>query len=70
MQTKLLPLKEVASRLNVSVNTVRNWVNGYYQNGRGPRTYGAPKEFIKPLKIGNGWQFKESEFNRWLESRA
>lgn len=63
MQTKLLPLKEVAVRLNVSENTIRNWVRGYYQNSHGPRAYAATK-FIKPMCVGGKMQFKESEFNR------
>ncbi len=69
MQTKLLTIKEVAARLNVSVGTIRNWINGYYQNSRGPRTYEGTK-FIEPVVVGNRLRFKESEFNRWVESRS
>ncbi len=68
MQTKLLTTKEVAARLSVSANTVTNWARGYYYTPRGPRA--VETDFIKPVKVGRAVRFKESELNRWLESRA
>lgn len=67
MQTKLLTTKEVAERLSVSANTVTNWARGYYYTTHGPRA--TEIAFIKPVKVGKSVRFKESELNRWLESR-
>ena len=48
MQTKLLTIKEVAARLNVSVDTIRNWVRGCYTNGRGSTL--CKVKFIEPVR--------------------
>lgn len=64
MQTKLLTVKEVAERLNVSVGTIRNWVRGCYSNSRGPTL--CKVKFIEPVRIGRLLQFKESDLNRWI----
>jgi predicted DNA-binding transcriptional regulator AlpA len=68
MQTKLLTIKEVAKRLNKSVNTIRSWIRGYYDNGDGPRL--RRREFIKPIRVGGTLQFKESELERWIAEGA
>ena len=68
MQTKLLTIKEVAKRLNKSVGTIRSYCRGYYDNGSGPRQH--KRQFIKPLRIGDTLQFKESELERWIASGA
>lgn len=67
MQTKLISIKQVAEVLGVSVNTVRNWVRGYYDNGTDLRSYTA-RQFIEPVRIGRLIRFKESELNRWIEN--
>lgn len=64
MRARLLTIKEVAARLGVSVNTIRCWVRGYYDAGRGPR---LTRPFIKPLRIGRQLMFKESELEQWIE---
>ena len=64
MQTKLLTIKEVAARLNVSVDTIRNWVRGCYTNSRGSTL--CKVKFIPPVKTGRMLQFKESDLNRWI----
>lgn len=68
MQTKLLTVKEVAERLNVSVGTIRNWVRGCYSNSRGPTL--CKVKFIEPVRIGRLLQFKESDLNRWIAAGA
>lgn len=68
MQTRLLTVKDVAERLGVGAPTIRAWVRGIYQNGRGLAAY--KKEFIPAQRLPNGQlRFKESDLNNWIEQR-
>lgn len=67
--TKLLTSREVANLLRVSVMTITNYVRGSYIGIDGC-VHQYNNDFPKPLRIGRAFKFKESEINRWINTRA
>lgn len=54
-ESRLLAIKDLAGRLNVSVKTVRRLIDG--------------KE-LKAHRIGRQWRIREEDYRRFLENRA
>lgn len=68
MRAEYLTLKEMATMMRASTNTVRNLARGYYQNSRGARAY-VGRPFIPIVKVGGKLLGKKADFERWLASR-
>lgn len=54
MSKQLLSVAEVADELQVSIDTVRNWIN---------------QKKLKAAKLGRDWRIRREDLDRFIEQR-
>ena len=57
MATKWLSVEQVADELNLSIDTIRNYIN-----------HKDPKERLVAAKFGRDWRIKREDLDRWIEA--
>ena len=57
MNTKWLSVQQVADELNLSIETIRNYIN-----------HKDPKERLVAAKFGRDWRIKREDLDKWIEA--
>lgn len=55
--TKWLSVQQVADELNLSVETIRNYIN-----------HPNPKERLVAAKFGRDWRIKREDLDEWIDA--
>ncbi len=56
MAAKWLSVQQVADEMQVSIDTVRNWIN-------------RPKNKLPAAKVGRDWRIKREDLDKFIEER-
>ena len=57
MSTKWLSVQQVAEELNLSIETIRNYIN-----------HPHPKERLVAAKFGRDWRIKREDLDAWINA--
>ena len=57
MNTKWLSVQQVAEELNLSIETIRNYIN-----------HPNPKERLVAAKFGRDWRIKREDLDAWINA--
>lgn len=57
METKWLSVQQIAEELNLSIDTIRNYIN-----------HKDPKERLVAAKFGRDWRVKREDLDKWIEA--
>lgn len=57
MSTKWLSVQQVAEELNLSIETIRNYIN-----------HPNPKERLAAAKFGRDWRIKREDLDAWIDA--
>ncbi len=57
VSTKWLSVQQVADELNLSIETIRNYIN-----------HPNPKERLRAAKFGRDWRIKREDLDEWIKA--
>jgi len=57
VETKWLSVQQIAEELNLSIDTIRNYIN-----------HKDPKERLVAAKFGRDWRVKREDLDKWIEA--
>ncbi len=57
MAIKWLSVQQVAEELNLSIDTIRNYIN-----------HRDPKERLVAAKFGRDWRVKREDLDKWIDA--